>query len=325
MKNLDLIGLGSAIVDFTPINTGVPLSQVQGFIPCAGGSVANLVVAASRLGLKTGFLGCVGDDEFGRFISHDFEREGVDISHVKQVKGIATGIAFYSVDEKGERRYVFYRFPGYSDPESALNPEDVHAEYVARSKAVHFSEAVLRRNSSRDAILKVLRVAREHRVLVSYDPNVRYTLWDDQEEFKEMQRMVLGFTDVFLSTADELLLITGTKRVEKAIERAIALGPSILIIRHRVYYRVVTPKLDFEAPIFKVEAVDTSGAGDAFDAGFLTGLLKKWPLEEAVELGSAVAALKVMNVGTRKGLPRMEEALRFIEVRRASSHLRKSK
>jgi len=317
LMDLDLIGLGSAILDFAPINVGLPLSEVQGFTPCAGGAVANILVAASRLGLRTGFVGCMGDDEFGTFVLRDFEREGVDISHVKRITGMATGIAFYSLDENGERHYVFYRFPGYSDPESTLEPDDIDAEYIARSRAIHFSEAMLRRRSSRDAMLKALQVSKEHEVTVSYDPNVRPVLWGDKNEFKEVQRKVLGFTNIFLSTAHELMLITDTKSMERAIEIIMELGPSILVIRHRDYYRVMTANLDFQAPIFEVKAVDTSGAGDAFDAGFLTGLLKKWPLDKAVELGSAVAALKVMIVGTRKGLPRMEEALEFIKKREA--------
>jgi len=317
LTSLDLIGFGSAIVDFAPTNPGVRLSEVEGFIPSAGGAVANLLVASSRLGLRTGFVGCVGDDEFGRFILRDFEREGVDVSHVRKVKGVATGVAFYSLDKTGERHYVFYRFPRHSDPESVLRPEDIDAEYIAQSKAVHFSEAMLRRNTSRHGVFRALQVSKEHRVLVSYDPNVRPTLWGDREEFKKVQRRALGFTDVLLSTADELRLITGKKDMEEAVEKILALGPSILVTRCGDHYRVITSDLDFKVPLLKVEAVDTSGAGDAFDAGFLTGLLKKWPLHEAVELGSAVAALKVMNVGTRKGLPGLEQALKSIKERKA--------
>jgi len=318
LMDLDLIGFGSAILDFAPINVGLPLSEVQGFTPCAGGAVANTIVAASRLGIRTGFVGCVGDDEFGTFVLRDFERERVNISHVRRITGMATGIAFYALDKNGERRYVFYRFPGYSDPESTLKPDDIDAEYIARSRAIHFSEAMLRRGSSRDAMLKALQISKKHGVKVSYDPNVRPVLWSDKNEFREVQRKILGFTDVFLSTDDELMLITDTKSMKRAVEIIMELGPSILVIRHRDYYRVITANLDSLVRLFEVRAVDTSGAGDAFDAGFLTGLLKKWPLDKAIELGSAVAALKVMVVGTRKGLPRMEEALEFIKIREAS-------
>jgi len=319
LTDLDLIGLGSAIVDFAPVNPGVSLSEIEGFTPSGGGAVANLLVAASRLGLRTGFVGCVGDDEFGKFILRDFEKEGVDVSHSKQVRGVATSLAFYSVDKKGERHYMFYRFPGYSDPESRLKPRDIDPEYIAQSRAIHFSEALLRSKSSRDAVFKALRVGKQHGLMISYDPNVRSALWVNKKEFNDVQRRALNFADVFLSTIDELALISGTKLVEKAMEKVRDLGPSIMVIRGKDHYRVASPESDFKVPIFEVEALDTSGAGDAFDAGFLAGLLKKWPLDKAVELGSAVAALKVMSVGTRKGLPRLEAALKFIEQRKTST------
>jgi len=312
---MDLIGLGSAIVDFAPTSLGAPLSRVRGFVPYAGGAVANLLAAASRLGLKTGFLGCLGDDEFGVFILRDFESEGVDISCVKRVRDIATGIAFYNVDKRGERHYVFYRFPGYSDPESRLEPDDINAKYISRSRAIHFSEALLRNPSSRQAVFRALEIADEHGLTISYDPNVRPTLWNSPEEFSDVQESALRFVDIFLSTRDEAMLLTDTRSTDEAIEMIMGQHPSIVILRHGEGYSVVTTDSVFEIPIFKVKAVDTSGAGDAFDAGFLTGLLKGWSLEQAVRLGASVAALKVMKAGTRKGLPRMEEALRFIEGR----------
>jgi sugar/nucleoside kinase (ribokinase family) len=89
------------------------------------------------------------------------------------------------------------------------------------------------------------------------------------------------------------------------------------VIRDMSYHHVATQDSRFRVPIFKVKAVDTSGAGDAFNAGFLTGLVKGWSPERAVKLGSAVAALKVMKMGTRAGLPDMEEASRFINQRTA--------
>jgi sugar/nucleoside kinase (ribokinase family) len=312
---MDLIGLGSAIVDFAPTSLGAPLSQVTGFVPYAGGAVANLLVAASRLGLKTGFLGCVGDDEFGVFLLRDFESEGVDISCVKRVRGIATGIAFYNVDKRGEQHYVFYRFPGYSNPESRLKPDDIDADYISPSRAIHFSEALLRRCSSRQAVLRALEIADEHGLSVSYDPNVRPALWDSPEEFSEVQESVLGFADIFLSTTDEAMLLTDTRSTNEALDIIMGLGPSTIVLRQGEHYRIVTTDSVFEIPIFKVKAVDTAGAGDTFSAGFQTGLLKGWSPERAVKLGASVASLKVMDPGTRKGLPRMEEALRFIKER----------
>ncbi|MGC8961115.1 MAG: carbohydrate kinase family protein [Candidatus Bathyarchaeia archaeon] len=312
---LDLVGLGSAIIDFVPGGKG-PLSMVQSFTPSAGGAVANVVVAASRLGLKTGLIGCVGDDEFGSFIIRDLQCEGVDTSRVRRVKGRRTGIAFYSIDEKGERHYLFYRFPGYSDPESSLEVGDLEEAYIRDSRMLHFSESMLRLGGTREAVFKALRAAKEGKVQVSYDPNVREDLWGSRGELQEVQGEALTLTDIFLSTIREASLIAGCPRNPgEAVDRILALGPSTIVLRGRNRYQVVTRGRSFEIPVFRVKAADTSGAGDAFDAGFLAGLLKGLPLEEAVILGNAVAALKVMKVGTRSGLPGMGEALEFIRKR----------
>jgi len=312
---LDLVGLGSAIIDFAPAKTGVPLSEVTHFIPYAGGSVSNILVAASKLGLKTGFLGCVGKDEFGTLILKDFEMEGVDISCVKRVEGVATGIAFYNVDEKGERHYIFYRFPGYSDPETKLTPDDIEEEYLAQTKIFHFSEAMLRNGQTRKTVFRILDIAKENGVVVSYDPNVREALWKDKEEFQSVQKRILGFTDIFLSTLKEATLIVDGETIKETIDNIRSLGPSVIVIRERKEYYITDQDQRLAIPIFEVKAVDTSGAGDVFVAGFLCGISKKWPVNRAVMLGSAAAALKVMHVGTRKGLPTLDEAVSFLRER----------
>jgi len=309
---LDLIGLGSAIVDFVPNKTGVSFGEVESFSPSAGGAVANVVVAASRLGLSTGFVGCVGDDEFGAFLLRDFRKEGVDVLHVKKVKGRNTGIAFYSIDEEGERHYIFYRSPGYSDPESQLTLEDADIEYITETNVLHVSEAMFRQEQTCETVLKVLSFAKEKGVTVSYDPNLRKTLWSSQERFFETQRRIIGLTDIFLSTLKEASLIVGEQEGKEIVERILALGPSIVVLREEECYQVHAANQRLAIPITKVKAVDTSGAGDAFDAGFLTGVIKDMPPEKAVLLGNAVASLKVMKVGTRTGLPRMKEAVAFI-------------
>ncbi|MEM2921955.1 MAG: carbohydrate kinase family protein, partial [Candidatus Bathyarchaeia archaeon] len=279
---------------------------------CAGGAVANVVVAASRLGLKTGFIGAVGDDEFGEFLINDFKKERVDISQIKRVKGVATGIAFYSVDKNGERHYVFYRFPGYSDTESALSLRDIRLDYLSRSKTLHFSESMIRREASRKTVFYTVRNCRRLGLTISYDPNVRLRLWGSRGKLLKTQREVLGLVDILLCTIEELMLITGTKQLEYAIRATLRLGVNTIIIRSRDYYRVVTQEIDNSIPSFKVRAVDTSGAGDAFDAGFLAGVVKRLPLEEAVRLGGATAAIKISKAGTRGGLPSMKEVQEFL-------------
>ena len=238
--------------------------------------------------------------------------EGVDTSAVKRVKERATGLAFYSIDESGERNYVFYRFPGYADPESYLRPEDIKPDYIGKSKVFHFSESLLRKNETRDAVLYALEAAKKKLVLVSYDPNVRITLWKNRNELISVQKKVIQYVDIFVSTSTEASFITGKKAADESLNKILDLGPKIVLIRMKNHYLAGSVEGILKIPMFIVKAVDTSGAGDAFDAGFLTGLIKNWPLEKAVLLGSAVAAIKVTKIGTRTGLPSFEEAVNFM-------------
>ena len=312
---MDLVGLGSAIIDFSPSDLGVPLNEVRSFVPYAGGAVSNILVASSRLGLKTGFIGCIGDDEFGSLILRDFKQENVDTSCVKRTRERLTGIAIYSVNRKGERRYVFYRFPGYADPETLLRPEDIKDEYIAQSKMLHFSEALLRNSQTRNTVFRALKTAKQNDVQVSCDPNMRADLWTDFGDLRRTNKKALCFTEIYIATLREASFVTGKKSAKDIAQKIARWGPSIVVIREKENYHVTTQKKRFRLPIFKVKAVDTAGAGDAFDAGFLTGLIKGWDLQEAVLLGNSVAALKVMKVGTRTGLPRLSEARKFLDER----------
>jgi sugar/nucleoside kinase (ribokinase family) len=312
---LDLIGLGSAIIDFYPANLGVKLNEVDSFFPTPGGAVSNILVSASRLGLKTGFLGCIGKDQFGEFIIRNFKNEDVDISHIKQIDCRNTGISFYSVDDKGERHYLFFRFPGYTDPESMLTPSDIKEDYIASSRFFHFSESMLRKKNTRESIFESLRIAQKHDVQISYDPNIRISLWNENQEFLKCQKKVIRLVDIFTSTLEEAKILTGRRTSREIADKLLSLGPKIIVIRQKKKYFIKTATQKFILPIFNVTAVDTSGAGDVFNAGLLAGLVHKLSLDKAVLLGGAAASLKVTKAGTRAGLPLLNEVIRFIKKR----------
>jgi sugar/nucleoside kinase (ribokinase family) len=309
----DLVGLGSAIVDFVPSSLGVPLKEVKLFSPSAGGAVSNILVGGSRLGLGTSLLGCVGDDEFGEFILEDLRNEKVDVSMVKRVKERTTGIAFYSLDKTGERHYVFYRIPGHSDPESMLRKDDIRKERFVQTKVFHLSESLLRGTATRNTVYWILKRAKKKGVIVSYDPNVRESLWINQEDFDDTQHKVIGFTDILMSTYEEMKVITHEESIPQILDTALSIGPSVVVVRFDERYILATKDKEYQIPIFPVKAVDTSGAGDAFDAGFLFGYIRKWPLDKSVLLGGAVAAIKVSKIGTKSGLPNREEAMKFLD------------
>ena len=196
-----------------------------------------------------------------------------------------------------------------------LRSEDVSKEYLEKSKMFHFSEAMLRKSQTRKTVFKIIQVAKEKRVSISYDPNVREALWNNMEEFHKTQNMVLNVTSIFLATSKEAALIAGGSAIEETLGNILSLGPSIVVLRERHQYEVAALGKRYTIPIFEVKAVDTSGAGDVFIAGFLTGLAKKLAVDRAVMFGSAAAAIKVMTAGTRGGLPEIKDVVRFIKER----------
>jgi 2-dehydro-3-deoxygluconokinase len=196
-----------------------------------------------------------------------------------------------------------------------LSPDDVKEEYLSRAKMLHFSEAMLRKNQTREIVIRVLETAKRNGVKVSYDPNTRESLWNTMEEFREVQRRVLGYTDIFLSTSKEACLIAGGKGIAGIIENILALGPSIIIIRQKRKYHLFEHGKKYVIPVFQAEAVDTSGAGDVFTAGFICGIVKGITSKKAIMLGSAAAAIKVATHGTRGGLPNMDDVRKFLKKR----------
>lgn len=169
----ELICLGELLIDFCATQPDVPVGQAAGFTRAAGGAPANVAVAASRLGVFCGFVGAVGDDPFGHYLRDLLAGEGVDISHLQLQKDLKTPLAFVAVRSGGEGDFFFYHDRGLAP----LLPEQIEPEYVASAQALHFGSISRMTPEARAATDKARRLAAEHGLLVSYDPNYRPRLW----------------------------------------------------------------------------------------------------------------------------------------------------
>ncbi|GAI51001.1 unnamed protein product, partial [marine sediment metagenome] len=157
---MDVVCLGELLVDLVSKDGGASFRRA------AGGAPANVAVACARLGLKSGFIGKVGDDGFGRFLRDTLKREGVDVSRVYLDDKANTTLAFVSVDEDGERHFQFCR-----GADALLEPSEVDANYMADSKIFHFGSISLIPRPARYATLNAMRVAKENCLTITYDPN----------------------------------------------------------------------------------------------------------------------------------------------------------
>ncbi len=298
---VDVIAIGELLIDMIADNPDLRLEEQITFKRFAGGAPANFAVGIKRLGLTSGVITKVGNDFFGRFLLETLKKEQVDISQIKITNEYKTALAFVGLDEKWNPSFSFYRSPC---ADIMLTQEEISEEYIKSAKLLMCGTVSMADEPARSAIFKAINYAKKYGLQVACDPNLRDDLWHFKDPREHIFK-VLKDTDIFLPSITEAEFITGEKG-EKAFETILDLGPSIVAITHGAEgSTVLTKDEEFFAPSYKVDVVDTTGAGDAFAAGLITGLLTNMPLEKIPYFANAVSAVKItrkgaMNIPTRK-------------------------
>ncbi len=199
-----VIGIGEILVDFIATEP-VPHGEASYFQKCFGGAPMNTLVGVARLGVEAGAITTVGGDAFGQFLIDELKRNNVDTSRVSLKKGVRTTITFVANEPvTGERTFIFYRRPwvrGTSD--SALTPQDIDQEYIARAKILHVSGFALSENPSRKAIMNAVTYAGKSGVKVSFDPTLRVDVWRSERTLRKMYSRVLKFSDIATFSREE--------------------------------------------------------------------------------------------------------------------------
>ncbi|KPV44425.1 PfkB family carbohydrate kinase [Alicyclobacillus ferrooxydans] len=276
----DVVAIGELLIDFTPVSGSLPKTSDVGnngsARPCfeqnPGGAPANVAVAAAQMGKRAAFIGKVGEDAFGRFLRETLESRGVDVSGLLSTNAYPTTLAFVHLDTSGERSFSFYRNPS---ADVMLEPDDVDPELLSQTKLFHFGSVSMTADPSRTATLASVRAARNAGAIISYDPNLRLSLWKDQEAAKEVILGAMQYADVLKVSDEELRFLTGETGIEDGIE--------VLRRYHQCAITLVTLGAEGcyysaacgsgSVPSYAVHAIDTTGAGDAFVGAFVSELL----------------------------------------------------
>ena len=262
-----------------------------------GGSAANTAAALARLGVATGFAGSVGDDSFGRFAVADLEAAGVDTTSVSVAGDLPTVAVIAVVPSNGDR--LIYVWPPSGGAHSALAPSDA-VRAVAGVEWLHVSGICLRVSPAREALLDTMAVAKAAGIPVSFDLNLRLESWGWDDGFREIVEAAVDRSDVILGAAsDEVGALVGLDDpVAAALELA---GAERVVVARLGADGAVAVSADEVsiAPGFEVVMVDSVGAGDAFNAGFIAARLGGSPVEESLRWGNAVAALTITEHGAR--------------------------
>jgi ribokinase len=268
-------------------------SFITDIVEAPGGSAANTAVGLARLGLRVGYIGKVAEDKEGNFLLKDFKKENVDTKGVIVSKTGISGIVFGYIDEKGDR--ALYVAPGVND---SLAFDEISLDYACNTEFLHLTSFVGEKPFL--AQKKLLKAASN--VKISFDPGELYA------------RKGLAFVKPFLERChflspneNELKLLTG-KGYREGSKVLLNVGASIVAVKlgRRGCYVTDGKESHLIAPP-DVERVDTTGAGDAFCAGFLYGLIKGKDLYECGRLGNFVASRCITKIGARKGLPKLSD------------------
>lgn len=314
---LDVITMGSALVEFTPKRRGIKIGDATSYVKYPAGAALISALCLSKLGVRVGLISKVGDDEFGKWILSVLNEMGVDTAYCKVADGHRTGLSFCQVYENGRKKYILYRFPGYSRPELALTPEDIDPGYIKEIRVFDFSEASIRLHPVRETAFKAVEVARECGKKVFYEVNLRLGAWTEKiEHVREIQRQTIKLVDFVSLNSEEAKFISNCDELKDAAKRLLDLGPRVVAITMgNEGSIVVTERETIEIPAFKVKAVYDVGAGDVFHAGFVAGFLRGWNLERVGRFANATAAIKITRTGMLSALPTPSEVELFMKKR----------
>ncbi len=313
----EAVCLGELLVDFVPTVTGKDLISTPAFQKAAGGAPGNVAVGLQLLGIETAFIGKVGNDPFGYFLTQTLADKGVDVSSIVYSDEARTGLAFVSLRADGDREFMFYRHPS---ADMTLRSDEVDVEAIKSAKILHHGSISLIDEPTRSATLYAISVAQEAGCLISYDPNLRLPLWPDAATAKIGLELGLKQANIVKISEDEVEFLTGLSDLEQARDLLWQDQMQLMVVTCGSQgCRYFTPKLSGTAKAFKIEAVDATGAGDGFVAGLLQGILKNpqvindpIQLNQLCRFANAVGAITATGRGAIPSLPNLEQVQQML-------------
>jgi 2-dehydro-3-deoxygluconokinase len=302
---LDVVTLGESMVLLLAEQSG-PMREATTFRRHVAGAESNVAIGLCRLGQTAGWFSRVGDDEFGRALVFRIRGEGVDTSHVLHDPRAPTGLVVRERREAGPIDQVYYR---RGSAASRMSAADLDADYLKNARFVHLTGITPALSTScRETVFAAAEIANAAGVPVVLDPNYRSKLWDPVEA-RSVMRDLAARCNLLLPGREEAELLTGEADPEVAARQLSALGPATVVVKLGAHGALaLTGEEIVRVPGTPLErVVDPVGAGDAFAAGFLTGLLRGFATAAALRLANRCGAFSMLSPGDMEALPRWEE------------------
>jgi sugar/nucleoside kinase (ribokinase family) len=270
---------------------------------CSGGCALNTGIGLAKLGIETGVIGKVGKDFFGNFLINTCKKYAIDVQGITKDESLGTSTTMVMVHPGGERSFIHYL-----GANTNLNIDDLDIELIKKCQILHIAGFFLIPKLEGYLLANLLKRSKEMGVTTSLD-----TAWNERSKWMKALKPALPYLDVLFSSIDESKMITGKNDLNEIGKSMIDEGVRIITLKMgKEGCYIKTRQEGFRIPAYSVNTVDTTGAGDAFVAGFLTGILKKGPLEKTGRLANAVGALSTTAIGATGGLVSLEKTLEFM-------------
>lgn len=316
MEKFDVVAIGELLIDFTEngySNQGHPILEVN-----PGGAPCNFLAMLTKLGLKTAFIGKVGDDQFGKFLKQKVASQGIETKYITTDKNVNTTLAFVHTMQDGDREFSFYRNPG---ADMMLSESDIDVDIIENAKVFHFGTLSMTHQSCLEATKKAIAIAKKSDCIISFDPNLRIPLWDNLEQAKIQFDYGMTNCDILKISDNELLWFTGANNYSSGIKMlqdkynisliTLSMGKD----GSQAYYKDIM----IEIPGFLNEkTVETTGAGDCFAACVVGHMLNsnfncnEKSLREMLIFANAAASIVTTKKGALAAMPERETVLNYI-------------
>ena len=310
-----LLAIGEALIDFIPQQTGVDLKDVANFLPTIGGAPTNVCGAFTKLGGKASIITQVGLDAFGDKIIETLNKHNIDTSLVVRTTEANTCLAFVSLKENGERDFSFYRKPS---ADMLYSPQNLQPDFFNETFCLHFCSVSLGKFPMKDAHIRAIDLARSSGAFISFDPNLRFPLWEDKMLLKKTICEFIPKSHILKISDEELEFITGETVISRALPKLFTGSVQMVVYTKGADgAEAYTPKVYAKSQGITVHAKDTTGAGDGFIGSFLfqlsklnlqnLGLLDESVLHNMLDFSNRYCSLSIQKNGAISSYPTMDE------------------
>lgn len=312
----EIITIGEPMVVWIPQQTG-EFNKVKTFQKGLAGAELNVAVGVKRLEHDVCYISKLGNDVYGKYILEEMKKEEIDTSAIIFDSDHLTGSYFKTKVTKGNPEVFYLR---KNSAASFLNENDLSEHFFEKGKILHLTGIAA--GISKDclnACKKAKEIAKKHGMAISFDPNIRLALWNSQEEMKNILNDLAKDCDFFFPGIEEGKILSGKDTCEEIADFYLKTGVKNVIIKdggNGAIYKCRGGKLE-KIKGFQVDRiVDTVGAGDAFAAGVLTGILEGLTMQESIRRGNAMGAIMVTETGDNDAMPKRETLQEFMKENR---------